>query len=472
MRQSAIALHTRDNKIRLMSAVACFALVTFIMLVPAVWNGYPLIYFDSQDYVNMSFTFDLIPWRTMPYGLVVAIARFFDTLFAVVVAQALLLSWVLYETVTAFVLRGETVIYLGLALLLVGMTGLPWITSQILADALTGVFPLGIAILAFGKIPLWRRVVLVPLIAIAIGSHMSHVAVAAGLLIALLGLRVVACYRPGPRPRLGATVVAIVLGIAVVPAVHAGATGEVFFSRSGRVLQLALFIQDGIAQRYLNVVCPQGAAYRLCAYRQDLPPTADAFLWWHNVSPIDELGGWVALKDEAEEIVDGAIQMFPTAVALAAARNFVLQLQMIALGDGLEPKTRGDYFGEFGDTAKNRYPSEYPAFAAARQQQGDGIDFSALNSLQVPIAIVAQLALPIFLLIAWYLRDRRGAGLVLIVILGLIGNAFVCGAISNPHDRYQNRIVWIAVLTVAMLPLRWYQLATATDDVSVNKSPI
>lgn len=399
----------------------------------------------------------------MPYGLIATVGRPFDTLFAVVIAQALLVSWVVHETVSGFVIRHQYIVSLFIFVGLVATTSLPWVTSEILPDVFTGVVPLGIATLGFGTLPLWRRLLLVPPIAIAIGSHMSHVAVAGGLLIALLGLSITAHYWRWPRPKLAAPIVAIVLGISAVPMVHALTSGEAFFSRSGRVLQLALFIQDGIAQRYLDVVCPQGATYRLCAYKQDLPETADQFLWWHNISPIDELGGWVALKEEADEIVGGAIEMFPATVASAAARNFAVQLQMVSLGDGLNPKTRGDNFGDFGDTAKNRYPSEYPEFVAARQQQGDGINFTVLNYVQVPLALFAMSALPIFLLFACYRRDEKGGGLVLIVLLALIGNAFVCGALSNPHDRYQNRIAWTAVLTGVVLPLRWFQLATPSS---------
>ena len=34
------------------------------------------------------------------------------------------------------------------------------------------------------------------------------------------------------------------------------------------------------------------------------------------------------------------------------------------------------------------------------------------------------------------------------VSLALLGNAFICGVISGPHDRYGSRLVWIATFTV------------------------
>jgi hypothetical protein len=36
------------------------------------------------------------------------------------------------------------------------------------------------------------------------------------------------------------------------------------------------------------------------------------------------------------------------------------------------------------------------------------------------------------------------------VLTALIGNAIVCGTLSNPHDRYQSRLIWIVPFAVAL----------------------
>jgi hypothetical protein len=38
----------------------------------------------------------------------------------------------------------------------------------------------------------------------------------------------------------------------------------------------------------------------------------------------------------------------------------------------------------------------------------------------------------------------------------LLANAFVCGVLSNPHDRYGARLIWIAPLVVTLLLCRLY----------------
>jgi hypothetical protein len=50
------------------------------------------------------------------------------------------------------------------------------------------------------------------------------------------------------------------------------------------------------------------------------------------------------------------------------------------------------------------------------------------------------------------------------VTAGLLANAFVCGVLSNPHDRYGARLVWIAPLVVTLLLCRLYARRTQGGD--------
>ena len=169
--------------------VLAVGLVALALLAPAIWNGYPLIYFDSEDYVEMAFSWQPIVFRIMTYGLVTALARPFDTLWVIPIFQALLMAWMLHEAVWAFIARYRPYVYTCIGVGLVLFTGLPWVTVQVMADMYAGLVILGIAVLAFGSaLPLWRRWLLVPIIALAICVHMTHVAVACGLVLVLAGL--------------------------------------------------------------------------------------------------------------------------------------------------------------------------------------------------------------------------------------------------------------------------------------------
>lgn len=424
-------------------------MVALLLLAPAFWNGYPLVYYDTEDYVEISFTWQPIIYRIMTYGAFVTIARPFDTLWVVVWAQALMMAWMLHEAVWAWVGRWRPQVFVGLGCILSLFTALPWVVSQVMADMFAGLAILGIAILAFGSaIPLWRRALLVPVVALAISVHMSHVAVSLGLVLVLAALWLASRFMLRmPRPRLGLMVLAVALGTATVPVVHYLATGRAFFTESGQVLQLALFVQDGLAKKYLDEVCPQGAALKMCEHKEELPYTADEFLW--GDSPFEEMGGWKAMHDEAGQIVKGTIKLFPLDVGTAMVNNTLTQFDLIAAGEDLVPMT-----WHFVRTQLKHYPHDFRAFRFARQQRREGISFDAINKLQVPVAQAAEIAVLGLLFVAWRRRDRISVGLLVTVAMALLGNAFVCGALSNPHDRYQNRLVWLALMSVVICAIR------------------
>jgi hypothetical protein len=54
------------------------------------------------------------------------------------------------------------------------------------------------------------------------------------------------------------------------------------------------------------------------------------------------------------------------------------------------------------------------------------------------------------------------------VSLALLGNAFVCGVISGPHDRYGSRLVWDATFTALMAGLRRFARDDEEGDASLS----
>jgi len=100
-------------------------------------------------------------------------------------------------------------------------------------------------------------------------------------------------------------------------------------------------------------------------------------------------------------------------------------------------------------------PQLAPAMHAARQQKGE-ISFTAINAVHYPLALITMALLPVLIWLAW-----RGAlpiaigELATTVTLALLGNAFVCGALANPHNRYGARMVWLASLTVTLAIVGW-----------------
>src|SRR5262249_32160166 len=98
----------------------------------------------------------------------------------------------------------------------------------------------------------------------------------------------------------------------------------------------------------------------------------------------------------------------------------------------------------------DRYiPSEAPAVYAARQQRGE-LGFTALNRLHVPIALASMIA--VLLLLARLAREKSDdiGLLAATTTLAILANAFLCGALSGPHDRYGARMAWLATFVIAL----------------------
>lgn len=98
-------------------------------------------------------------------------------------------------------------------------------------------------------------------------------------------------------------------------------------------------------------------------------------------------------------------------------------------------------------------PQLAPAMRAARQQHG-GLSFTAINDLHYPLALIAMALLPVIVWLAWRKMLPAAVGeLAATVTLTLLGNAFVCGALANPHERYGARVIWLSVFVVILASL-------------------
>ena len=155
------------------------------------------------------------------------------------------------------------------------------------------------------------------------------------------------------------------------------------------------------------------------------------------------------MHDEADAVIFGTIKMFPLDVAQAMASDTWTQLNLIADGEDLVPMS-----WHFVKTQLKHYPKDFRHFRFARQQRQFGINFDGINRVHVPLAQAAEVAMLGLLVVVWRRRDRVATALISTVIIAIIGNALVCGALSNPHDRYQNRVVWLALFTSVVCAIR------------------
>jgi hypothetical protein len=434
------------SRARFANAAAAVA-ATLILLIPALWNGFPLLEHDTGGYLARWYEGTLEVSRSTTYGLfLVALAQ--PDFWPAVVVQAALAVWVIALVLRAHRLGSRPLVLLVTVIVLAAVTTLPWIASQLLTDIFTGlgVLALYLLVLRSDALARWERAALVVLTAFAASTHSATLAVLLALVAAAV---VVSVFRRRwvPPAGLGRGIAALVLGPVMLVSANYAVAGKLSWTPGGIALLFGRMLQDGIVARYLAEHCPD-TRFQLCAHRDELPTDADVYFWGESI--FDRLGRFQGLNEEMRTIVLESIATYPLWQIEAAASAAVRQLVSVGTGEGVLDSIWHTY-----GMIEHFTPSMLPAMRAARQQRGE-LDFEAINLIHVPVALASMLALLAVIVLA--ARSPRFADLgplAVMVALAILANAAVCGVLANPHDRYGARMVWIATLVVALVPWLW-----------------
>jgi hypothetical protein len=441
------------------------ASLSLMFLSVAIWNGFPLIFYDTGAYVLEGLGHIFLVERAPVYAefLFLTGARF--SLWPAVVVQALMTSYLILEVARAEVpgltLRGLLVIGALLSL----FTGIGWYAGQVEPDIFTPMVILGIWLLLFRSHRLGKagRRWVTGLTGLAVASHPSHLGLLGGLLIAAVLLELAARWRPAlPRVDLRRGAIALATSLGLIVAGNFVLTGKLFLSKSGSVFLFARLMQDGIVQRLMDDTCPPVGTenWRLCNFKNRLPKSANAWLWGER-SGFRALGGFTNERQQQEDrrIILETLKRYPVMHLRAAASDSLLQFLQFKTGDGIEPQM------SIQERPFRRViPQQIPAYLEARQQQGL-IRFKTLNLIHVPAGAMSLLGLLLLIQHAAIRRAWNEASLPVLVLLGLIGNAVICGTFSNPHDRYQSRIIWLPSLVLLLAVTRDRRALQPVPDI-------
>jgi hypothetical protein len=412
-----------------------------LMIAPALWNGYPLLQWDTGGYLARWYEGYLVPSRSTVFGLYLHYGESFGFWINLAV-QSLATLWLLQLTLRVLGLM-QTFRFVAISLLLILSTALPWIASMLLTDIFAGLSVLSLFLLIVGgnRISAIEKVTLFVFTAFAAATHSATLGVLLGLCVAGWTMR------PFLRARLSlagltqASLAIVAGGLMLVAANHA-LSGKWAWTPGGYGVAFGRMMQDGIVARFLDDHCPR-ENFKLCPYRNELPATADQFLWGNSM--FNTLGRFEGMNDEMGTIVVESLKEYPAWQAGAALRAMGQQLLHVATGEGANgwiPHTYG--------IIERYIPAQVAPMRAARQQHWE-LNFDVINWLHVPVALASMLAL--VALLAHALAQRRLDDLTLLsatVTLALLGNAFICAVISGPHDRYGARMVWVATFVVLM----------------------
>lgn len=467
--------------------IFCIVLGGLFLLWPALYNGYPLVYSDSHVFISQPVA-GFMNWdKPFVYGPLILLFHAWQTLWLVLVAQALLVSHLLWLLVVAVtperkiapavdpqqrlvkvaawsVAKRHLWVCAALALL----STAPWFVSFLMPDIFAAMTVLCIFLLGFSsRLKRVEIAWLVLLGSLAIAVHLSHLVIAAACVFGVLCL--------GVR-RLKIAVLPLAGAIVILLGTNLYAFQKATISPHGSVFMLARLSGDGNTKEILEKYCEQKKWY-LCAWVDRLPTDSDDFLW-NGQGPVwSHPGGPIGLAPEASEIVSYVVRTRPWPVLLSGLKNMAEQLWLIQLGDTLHP----DHLDVTVAKSVRQYfaAAELEGLNGSRQMKdtlaADAVWFSRVSIGVFYCAVLFGLYV---LFVAWRTRgvphNREQTKLVvsciLILWLGVLANAFATGALSKPHPRYQARIAWLLVLPPLLLLRSPAQFKTPSGPRAINTS--
>ncbi len=433
---------------------ATIAVATLLILAPALYNGFPLVYSDTGTYLRSAFTGYVPHDRPYWYGGFIRIASMNGTsLWGVVVVQSCLCAALLWRIWNEF---GDTRSwsYLLTVAMLSIFSGLGWYAGQLVPDVLTSIGLLASWHFLFGQGGSMRRTGSVLLILLACWTHVSNLVILP--LVSALCV-VLAHYSAVRVPRSRVIVLAGVL-VAAWPGLwlaNKAISGEGHLSRHSHVFLMGRLVDTGILPAWLDEHCPT-EDLGICAHRDSLPSTSRAFMWTDR-SPLHWQGGADAVRDEYTTIIHASLQQ-PRYVwmhIVGSLRSTKDQLMQGDIADELEGiYYRQAYSPPYTEVAE-RLPRHLPAYLAARQNSGTG--FLGLSTLSNVHATLMLSSLPLALLLLWRRREPHTRLMIGFALGAVVISAWVCATFSTVDTRYMARTAWMLPFVVALLGSRYHR---------------
>jgi hypothetical protein len=440
-------------------------------LMPAIINGHPFLFPDTLGYNQAGVaTLSVISnaqvlggdklsrtaidpmhdgvqtARSPYYGVAVTLAERLNE-WLLPLAQAALAVTVILLAARHFGVSDRLQRWL-LAIVLGTAAGVAVFASTIMPDLFAAFAVLSIALLLtrYSRLGAVERIFWMVLLLYSCLVHRSHLAVA--ILLACVALLF--------RGRIERKAWLPVVGMLSLAAIGHWAVDFTVSRVTGKPpvtapFLLARMVGDGTVKPYLEQAC-RTRHFELCRYQNRLPMSENEFLWGRAPGllmtvPQDSRNRIIR---EANQVTTGAALARPIQQLRISVQNAFRQLLVVGATE----------FEQTSGLEAWRSPSMGPALEAYKGSQVMR-GHSLLGAWSWAVIICYFLSWLAFyaLLIGKpnVMRTRDDASTTrLLVVIGVVINAGVCGAVSGVFDRYQGRVAWLVPFAVCTYLLSVY----------------
>jgi hypothetical protein len=429
---------------------------------PAFWNGFALLYPDSMTYLadgrivaRALFLHEFSEYygmRSFIYSLVILPLHWNITLWPVVALQCLLTAYIVWMVVRSFAAHRTVLVYLAVMFLLSALTGMSWYSSMIMADFLGPVLYLSIYLLVFARQTLTRaeRLSLYPITWWAIASHSTHLLLSS-LLLLILALPLLfnrRDFRLRARSVIEfAAIIALAVGAQL--ALNAYLYGTPSLDPDRPPFLTARVIADGPGRWYLQKHCGE-VKWVICQHVQNLPDDVDNFLWAPDgiVQSSSDDDQELMLQEEIPFVL-ATLRAYPLQQFKQSAANAWDQLQTFDFNDLGSSKLVLNDFNPI-------IPLARPDYEKSRQANNQ-LHLSLFTSIQNWTVLASLVVIAGFVPLLWPRHSNRIVGLGMVIVLMVVANAAVTGALSMVEGRFECRVIWLVPLLAGMCVLEWLE---------------
>lgn len=484
---------------RILTNLLVIVVLAAMFTWPAIINKFPLVFYDTSTYlIRAKAGLDLLlhqdaallqagshaarasgtasagyvgstnPFFLRPFTYSAFLGPFASSLTFVAVpfAQGLIAAYILRRLFTILgAVQNRVVLALGAMLAL--FSSLPIQVSYVMPDVFTGL----VVIASFVTVVSWRtrsgvgRVIDILLMAFLFAVHLSHIPIALAMIVMHAAIWLVL---RGPftfRSVVACLVAPLAIAIAALIGSNIAAANKAVVSESSSLFLLARLIGDGPGLEQLRTSCAT-KKYVLCSELDRLNMSdqngsiSDFFLWSPD-GAVKRVGNQQLLAETAE-INSDTLRAYPLEVAQHATWNFVRQLFKFQVDDDSN-NPPADFLVEVFESVGPPLPAQF----LNSLQSHDRFPLQAARILTNLGLVAAAGAIAYIALFRRKSVSTLSWLFFLVAATGIGANALAVGALSEVHDRYQNRIIWL--IPVIAMGLALSAFSRQTSRTSLNK---
>ncbi len=432
-----------DHKKHRLGKILTLLAGTLFFMVFALYNGFPVVmHGDTSTYLESAFDGKVPAERPIFYGLFIRLTSLGASIWATIFVQCLLLSYLCTRFIRSLLPAISTLHLMALLLLIALCTIASWYAGQIMPDTFTPILFLAAYLYLTQKNALWETVLLLTIIFISVLVHNSHyVIITLFAFLVLCGSWISATYfRPYRVKGLYLSGVAILSWICLLGSNKIAGNGFVT-ARASHVFLMGKLAESGVLKTYLEKACPI-KDYKICAYKDNIPPVAWEFVWNIEKSPVFKAGGWDSTREEYSTIIRDIASRpkYWPFLAYKSMEATARQVILLNIDEAEElPWRKFDRESHMYTTIARHFPHEINEFEVSRQN---------LKTLNIPfydgVFVIVFLLSSLICMFCLAGEDKKLAiPVYILVILFIFINAFTTATFGNVLSRLNSRTIWL-----------------------------